>query len=124
MVMVDNTFLGPLWQRPLAHGADLVLYSATKFIGGHSDVIAGAASGRAEPMQKLRTLRTFLGTMAGPWTGWLLLRSLETLKMRMTAQMKNAKYVADALTDHRKVSTMHYLGFLDEEHPIFQKDAA
>ena len=119
IVMVDNTFLGPLWQKPLSHGADLVLYSATKFIGGHSDVIAGAVSGHAEPMAKLRTLRTFLGTMAGPWTGWLLLRSLETLKMRMTAQMKNARYVADLLADHRKVRSVHYLGFLDEEHPMF-----
>lgn len=119
VVMVDNTFLGPLWQRPLAHGADLVLYSATKFIGGHSDVIAGAVSGRAEPMQKLRTLRTFLGTMAGPWTGWLLMRSLETLKMRMTAQMKNARYVADLLIDHPKVNTVHYLGLLDDSHPMF-----
>jgi methionine-gamma-lyase len=119
VVMVDNTFLGPLWQQPLQHGADLVLYSATKFIGGHSDVIAGAVSGRAEPMQKLRTLRTFLGTMAGPWTAWLLLRSLETLKMRMTAQMKNARYVADMLSDHPKVRTVHYLGLMEREHPMF-----
>jgi methionine-gamma-lyase len=118
VVMVDNTFLGPMWQKPLAHGADLVLYSATKFIGGHSDVIAGAASGRAAPMQKVRTLRAFLGTAADPWTAWLLLRSLETLKMRMTAQMKNARYVADLLADHPKVRAVHYLGLLDDAHPM------
>jgi methionine-gamma-lyase len=119
VVMVDNTFLGPLWQHPLRHGADLVLYSATKFIGGHSDVIAGAASGSAEVMLPIRTLRTFMGTMAGPWTGWLLLRSLETLKMRMTAAMKNARYVADFLADHPKVDRVHYLGHLTEDDPMF-----
>jgi methionine-gamma-lyase len=118
VVMVDNTFLGPLWQQPLGHGADLVIYSATKFIGGHSDVIAGAVLGRAEAMAPVRTLRTFLGTMAGPWTGWLLLRSLETLKMRMTAQMKNARYVADFLVDHPKVDAVHYLGTLPDDHPM------
>ncbi len=118
VVMVDNTFLGPLWQHPLRHGADLVLYSATKFIGGHSDVIAGAALGRAEPLGRVRALRTFLGTMAGPWTGWLLLRSLETLKMRMTAQMKNARYVADYLQEHPKIRRVYYLGLLGERDPM------
>jgi len=120
VVMVDNTFLGPLWQHPLQHGADLVLYSATKFIGGHSDVIAGAASGSAEVMVPIRTLRTFMGTMAGPWTGWLLLRSLETLKMRMTAAMKNARYVADFLAEHPRVDRVHYLGHLPEDSPMHE----
>jgi len=69
MVVVDNTFLGPMWQQPLAHGADLVVYSATKFIGGHSDLIAGAALGSRDALAPVRGLRTFLGTMAGPWTG-------------------------------------------------------
>jgi methionine-gamma-lyase len=119
VVMVDNTFLGPLWQHPLRHGADLVVYSATKFIGGHSDVIAGAALGTTKAMAPVRALRTFMGTMAGPWTGWLLLRSLETLKMRMTAQMKNARYVADFLNDHPKVQVVRYLGLLREEDPQF-----
>jgi methionine-gamma-lyase len=119
VMMVDNTFLGPLWQHPLRHGADLVIYSATKFIGGHSDVIAGAALGTAEAMAPIRALRTFMGTMAGPWTGWLLMRSLETLKMRMTAQMKNARYVADFLVEHPKVRAVHYLGLLREDHPEF-----
>jgi len=119
VLIVDNTFLGPVWQHPLQHGADLVVYSATKFIGGHSDVIAGAALGSAELMARVKTTRTFMGTMAGPWTGWLLMRSLETLKMRMTAQMKNAQYVANYLADHPKVRTVHYLGLLPEDHPMF-----
>jgi methionine-gamma-lyase len=117
LVAVDNTFLGPLFQHPLKHGADLVLYSATKYIGGHSDVIAGACLGSAALMARVKAMRTFLGTMASPWTGWLLLRSLETLKMRMTAQMKNARYVADFLADHPRVERVHFLGHLTEEHP-------
>jgi methionine-gamma-lyase len=120
VVMVDNTFLGPLWQHPLEHGADMVLYSATKFIGGHSDLIAGACLGSTEILHPIRVLRTFLGTMTGPWTGWLLMRSLETLKMRMTAAMKNARYVADFLDDHPKVTGVHYLGLLREHHPMFE----
>ncbi len=120
VVMVDNTFLGPLWQHPLRHGADLVIYSATKFIGGHSDVIAGACLGSVEAVRPIRELRTFTGSMASPWAGWLLLRSLETLKMRMTASMKNARYVADFLADHPKVDRVHYLGHLAEGEPTFE----
>jgi len=116
---VDNTFLGPLWQHPMEHGADLVIYSATKFIGGHSDVVAGACVGRAEYLETIRAYRTFFGTMAGPWTGWLLMRSLETLKLRMTSQMKNARYVADFLADHPKVRKVLYLGLITEESEEF-----
>jgi methionine-gamma-lyase len=119
-VIVDNTFLGPLWQQPLKHGADLVLYSATKFIGGHSDLIAGACLGSAALINRVRALRTFLGNMAGPWTGWLLMRSLETLKLRMTCQMKNARYVADYLADHPKVQRVYYLGHLRETDAAWQ----
>jgi methionine-gamma-lyase len=117
LVAVDNTFLGPLWQHPLKHGADLVLYSATKYIGGHSDLIAGVCLGSARLIGRVRMLRTFLGTMASPWTGWLLLRSLETLKLRMTCQMKNARYVADFLADHPKVDRVYYLGHLRDDNP-------
>lgn len=119
IVMVDNTFLGPLWQHPLEHGADIVIYSATKFIGGHSDVIAGAAVGSLEYLTQIKAMRTFMGTMAGPWTGWLLMRSLETLKMRMTAQMKNAQYVADFLADHPRVKKISYLGNLKKSDPNY-----
>lgn len=124
LVAVDNTFLGPLWQHPLAHGADLVLYSATKYIGGHSDVIAGVCLGSKELLEQVRVLRTILGTMAGPHTGWLLLRSLETLKLRMTAQMKSARHVAEFLADHPKVARVHYLGQLqpgDPQYAIYQR---
>jgi methionine-gamma-lyase len=120
VVMVDNTFLGPLFQHPLRHGADLAIYSATKFLGGHSDVVAGACVGTEEVVERIRTLRTFIGTAAGPWTGWLLLRSLETLKMRMTAQMKNAQYVAAHLSEHPKVRHVNYLGLMSEDNPMYE----
>jgi methionine-gamma-lyase len=124
LVAVDNTFLGPLWQHPLKHGADLVLYSATKYIGGHSDVIAGVCLGSAELIEQVKGMRTILGTMAGAHTGWLLLRSLETLKLRMTCQMKNARYVANFLAEHPKVERVYYLGHLaesDPQHAIYRK---
>jgi len=108
----DNTFLGPVFQHPIKQGADLVLYSATKYIGGHSDVIAGACLGNKELIGAVKALRTFLGNMAGPWTGWLLLRSLETLKIRMETQANNATQVAAYLANHPKVEKVYYLGFL------------
>ena len=120
VVAVDNTFLGPLWQRPLEYGADLVLYSLTKYVGGHSDLIAGAVLGDAARVEVVAGLRTILGTMADPWTGWLLMRSLETLKLRMTSQMKNARYVAEFLEEHPKVRKVHYLGFLEEGDPQYR----
>lgn len=115
LIAVDNTYMGPLWQHPLKHGADLVLYSATKYIGGHSDVIAGACLGSKELIHRVKVLRTFLGNMAGPMTGWLLMRSLETLKVRMERQAANAQAVAAWLTRHPKVEKVYYLGLLTAE---------
>lgn len=117
-VAVDNTFLGPLWQHPLDHGADIVLYSATKFIGGHSDLIAGAALGSDDVMARIADMRTILGTMATPLTGWLMMRSLETLGMRMRRQTENAREVATFLADHPKVSRVGYLDFLRPDDPM------
>ena len=109
---VDNTYMGPLWSAPLSFGADLIIYSATKYIGGHSDLIAGAVLGNADVMQRVKVLRTFLGNMASPHTCWLLLRSLETLKVRMEQQAKNTKHIADFLHHHQAVAKLHYLGAL------------
>ena len=113
---VDNTYMGPLWQHPLKHGADLVLYSATKYIGGHSDVIAGACLGSFDLIKRVKGLRTFLGNMASPNTGWLLLRSLETLKARMDIQAFNANKVADFLYHHPAVEKVYFLGNLTEKN--------
>lgn len=115
ILSVDNTFMGPIWQHPLQHGADLVLYSATKYIGGHSDVVAGACLGSAALMGRIKGLRTFLGNMASPFTSWLLMRSLETLKVRMEQQARNAKHVAEYLQNHPKVEKVYYLGFIEQQ---------
>jgi methionine-gamma-lyase len=119
VLAVDNTYMGPLWQHPLQHGADFSLYSATKYIGGHSDVIAGACCGSKENIARIKTLRTFLGNMAGPWTGWLLLRSLETLKVRMEEQAKNAEIVAHYLNNHPKIEKVYYLGLIPKNTPAY-----
>lgn len=121
---VDNTYMGPVWSHPLQHGADLVIYSATKYIGGHSDLIAGAVLGSYPLMKRIRTLRTFLGNMASPHTSWLLSRSLETLKLRMDQQCRNAQEVAKFLSNHPKVKKLYYLGSLDvssKEYALYQQ---
>ncbi len=117
VVIVDNTLLGPLYQTPLAHGADLTVTSLTKYVGGHSDLIAGGCSGAAQALEPIRGMRTILGTMCDPHTGWLLMRSLETLKLRMTAAAEGARKVADFLRGHPRVASVWYLGFLPEDHP-------
>lgn len=124
LVVIDNTFLGPLWQQPLSCGADLVIYSLTKYVGGHSDLVAGGCLGDEALVARVKGMRGVLGTTLDPHSAWLLLRSLETLKLRMTSAMKNARYVAEFLNDHPKVDKVHYLGFLpdgDPQRAIYQK---
>ena len=113
-VIVDNTFLGPIWQRPLDHGADLVIYSLTKYIGGHSDLVAGAVLGTKAALRPIRSMRSGLGTMSDPHTGWLLMRSLETLELRMTRAGENAAKVADYLITHPNIERIGYLGHLKD----------
>ncbi len=112
---VDNTFLGPVFQHPLQFGADIVIYSATKFIGGHSDVIAGAVTGPAAYISPIKGMRTFFGSQLDPNSCWLLQRSLETIKVRMEEQSRSAAIIADYLKNHPMVAKMHYLGMLDDE---------
>ncbi|MCA9664552.1 MAG: PLP-dependent transferase [Myxococcales bacterium] len=122
--VVDNTLLGPLFQLPATMGADIVIYSATKFIGGHSDLIAGVASGPRELMVKVLSMRTILGTGATPFNGWLLLRSLETLSVRMRRQQKNARALAQLLAEHPMVESVSYPGLLapnEPQHALWQK---
>ena len=116
-VIVDNTFLGPLYQTPLALGADIAVTSLTKYVGGHSDLIAGGCSGSKAMLDPVRGMRTILGTMCDPHTGWLLMRSMETLKLRMTASAAGAKRVAEFLSGHPKVASVWYLGSLPQDHP-------
>ena len=123
-ICADNTYMGPVWSSPLSLGADLVLYSATKYIVGHSDLIAGAVLGNLELMNRVKTLRTFLGNMVSPHTAWLMLRSLETLKIRMDRQCENAQKAAQFLVKHPKVSRVYYLGILEQgtkQHSLYQR---
>ncbi len=117
LVVVDNTLLGPLMQRPIALGADLCMTSLTKYCGGHSDLLAGGVSGRADLIHALRLLRTTLGSHLDPYTSWLLLRSMETVHLRMERASDNARRVAETLRDHPKVASITYLGFLEEGSP-------
>ena len=117
LVMVDNTFLGPVFLRPFECGADLVAYSATKFIGGHSDLIAGVILAKDPKLMSLiKDYRTILGGTVSPFTAWLLTRSLATLWPRMLWQAANAEKVARALAaDHPKVERVLYPGLLRPE---------
>jgi methionine-gamma-lyase len=110
LLMVDNTFLGPLFQQPLTLGADLSVYSATKFIGGHSDVVAGALLGPGRLLKDVAVHRTIFGSMADPFSGWLLMRSLETLSVRMRQQQANALGLVEALKAHPAVGRVFYPG--------------
>lgn len=111
-IAIDNTFLGPLWQRPLKHGADLVVYSLTKYAGGHSDLVAGGVLGSKAHIATIRSMRNTIGTICDPNTAWMLLRSLETLELRMSRAGENAAKVCAFLRDHPKVERVGYLGFL------------
>jgi methionine-gamma-lyase len=113
-IAIDNTFLGPLWAKPLNNGADLSVYSLTKYVGGHSDLVAGALVGKQKLIDQVRMIRNTIGTICDPNTAWMLLRSLETLEMRMERAGTNAAKVCEFLKSHPKVESVGYLGFLDE----------
>jgi methionine-gamma-lyase len=116
-VAVDNTFLGPVFQRPLEHGADLVMYSLTKYVGGHSDLVAGGVIGSKALVQPVKALRGALGTQLDPNTAWMIMRSMETLSLRMNKSADNAALVAAFLQSHAKIRAVNYLGFLPAADP-------
>ena len=113
-IAIDNTFLGPLWAKPLAQGADISVYSLTKYAGGHSDLVAGALVGKRSVIDKARMMRNVMGGICDPNTAWMLLRSLETLELRMDKAGENAAKVCEFLRDHPKVEKVGYLGFLED----------
>jgi methionine-gamma-lyase len=113
-IAIDNTFLGPLWAQPLKQGADIVVYSLTKYAGGHSDLVAGGVLGSKEHINTIRLMRNTIGTICDPNTAWMLLRSLETLELRMSRAGENAVKVCEFLRTHPKVEHVGYLGFLEE----------
>jgi methionine-gamma-lyase len=114
-IVIDNTFLGPLWHKPLAHGADIVVYSLTKYAGGHSDLVAGGALGSAAHINAIRSMRNTIGTILDPNSAWMLLRSLETLELRMSRAGENAAKICEWLRHQPKVERVVYLGFPETE---------
>lgn len=124
VLAIDNTMMGPVWQQPLAHGADLCIYSLTKYVGGHSDLIGGSCSGSKALISRIRKVRNSIGTTMDSNTAWLILRSLETLKIRMQAAADGAKKVVGYLQSHDKVSRIDFPGLLkkgDAQYDIYQK---
>ena len=117
IIICDNTLLGPVFQRPLAFGADVSVYSLTKYVGGHSDLIAGAALGSEALLKPIKQLRGAVGTQLDPHSCWMIGRSLETLALRMERGNSNARIVAEFLRDHPRVAKVHYLPFLSAEAP-------
>jgi methionine-gamma-lyase len=114
VTMCDNTLLGPIYQRPLAHGIDLSLYSLTKYVGGHSDLIGGAVVGPARLVGPIRSLRSAIGTQLDPHSCWMLGRSLETLGLRFGRAAETARKVAGFLEEHPRIVRVHSLLHLPE----------
>jgi methionine-gamma-lyase len=117
MVVVDNTFATPILQRPLDLGADLVIHSATKFLGGHGDLLAGVVAGKAETIKTIRMngLRFLTGATISPFAAFLMLRGLKTLEIRVERHSKSAATIAERLAKHGAIETLHYPGLPD--HP-------
>ena len=113
----DNTLLGPVFQSPLEHGADLSMYSLTKYVGGHSDLIGGAIIGSSANLKPIRTLRSAIDTQLDPHSCWMLTHSLETLTLRMKRAAANTTIVANFLSGHPKVTRIHYPPLLPAGHP-------
>ena len=124
LVVCDNTLLGPVFQRPLAQGADVSVYSLTKYVGGHSDLIAGAALGSEAVLRPIKMLRGAIGTQLDPHSCWMLGRSLETLSLRMERANTNAQGVAEWLAAHPHVARVHHLGLLSPASPEARVHAA
>lgn len=124
-LIADNTFMTPYYQNPLQLGADLVLHSATKYIGGHGDVVAGVAVGKHEDMHHIRmTTQKDIGGITSPFDAWLLLRGLKTLALRMQRHEENAHIVANYLQLHPKVDQVYYPGLTTHpQHQLAQQQA-
>ncbi len=117
-VVVDNTFLTGYYQKPLLHGADIVIYSATKYIAGHNDVLAGVVVVKTEEQAEyLKSQNAVLGASLSPMDSWLALRGLKTLALRMRRHSDNAFKIANYLKNHPKVKKVYYVGFPD--HPNY-----
>jgi methionine-gamma-lyase len=110
LFLIDNTFATPYVAKPITLGADAVLYSATKYLGGHADIMAGAIVGSATVINAVKRLQVLLGATLGPSDCWLLARSLRTLDLRMKRHSENAMAIAEFLESHRLIERVHYPG--------------
>src|SRR3954470_2234667 len=99
-----DAYLGPMFQVPLKCGADMTLCSLTKYVGGHSDLVGGSISGKADLVKQIMRWRSAIGTQLDPNSCWMLMRSLETLEIRMTRSNENARVMAEYLVAHPKVA--------------------
>lgn len=117
ILAVDNTLLGPIFQNPLKHGADINIYSLTKYVAGHSDLVAGAVTGSDAALAPLRTLRGWLGCQLDPNSCWMVTRSLETVALRMNKAADNAAAVAEFLKVHPKVEAVNFPSLLPKGDP-------
>jgi methionine-gamma-lyase len=125
LTLIDNTFATPLNQRPLELGIDLVFHSATKYFGGHSDLIAGVVMGSAELVQKIWETHVIVGAALGPFDAWLLLRGLRTFPIRVRQHNQNALALAKFLEQHSKVKQVHYPGLTSHpQHELARKQMA
>ncbi len=116
ITIVDNTFLTPYFQRPLDHGADIVVHSGTKFLGGHNDTLAGLlVASRADLIERLRFTQVSIGATLSPFDSWLILRGIKTLAIRLDKQQENAKQIALWLRKCEAVEKVYYPGFKDHE---------
>ena len=116
LTIVDNTFATPYWQNPITLGADIVLHSATKYLGGHSDVVAGLAVVNNERLgDKLHFVQNSTGGVLGPQDSWLLLRGIKTLGLRMEEHEQNTSKIVNYLVEHQAISKVYYPGL--ENHP-------
>ncbi|QCE33287.1 cystathionine gamma-synthase family protein [Acetobacteraceae bacterium] len=120
LIFVDNTMLGPVFQHPLEHGADLSVYSLTKYVGGHSDLVAGGAVGSKTLIAKIQATRNAIGTNLDPYTSWMIMRSLETLGLRMEKAAQNATKIVAFLKTQKKVKKIYFT----ETFPEGSKEAA
>ncbi len=120
--LIDATFATPYNQRPLEWGVDVVIHSATKYLGGHNDLLAGAALGSRELVQAIRGLQGVIGAIIDPFAAFLLVRGLKTFALRIERQNENAQALAEFLAGHRHVSAVHYAGLVTHpEHNVAQK---
>ena len=122
LLIVDNTFLSPYFQNPIALGADLVVHSGTKYLGGHNDTLAGfVCAANAEVAERIRKISSATGGNLAPFDSWLMIRGIKTLAVRMERAQENAITIAKWLKNHPKVTAVHYVGL--PEHPGYAVNA-